>query len=129
MINPSFSETVTHYHQKKAIDGISGRSITEWERKLYKNCYFRVNYVESLSGNTLSQASSYTAKIPYDNEKKVFTPGDILVLGEAEEKIENVQGKRTADLIAEHKPDCFIIRTVADNTKTAGGRHYRLTGA
>lgn len=126
MINPSFSETVTHYHRKRVCT--EERSITKWERRIYRGCYFRVNSVEDLSGNTLSQASSYVAKIPYDNEKKVFAPGDILVLGEAVEEIENVQGRRATDLLEQYKPNCFTIRTVADNTKTACGRHYRLTG-
>ena len=129
MINPTFSETITHFLQKRVIDPETNRSTTEWERKCYKNCYFGSNSVESLSGNTLSQASSYTVKIPYSEEKKVFTSGDIIVRGEVTDKISNIQGQRTTDLIAKYKPDCFTVRTISENTKIPHGAHYKLTGA
>lgn len=129
MINPTFCETITHYQQKKVINPDNNRSEIMWERKAYKNCYFGANSVENLSGNTLSQASSYTVRIPYDDEKKVFTSGDIIVCGEVTDEISNVSGSRTADLIAKYKPDCFTVRTITDNTKIPHGAHYKLTGA
>ena len=129
MINPTFVSTVTHYGQKKEVDSTTNRNVIKWERKCYKNCYFGVNSVESLSGNTLSQASSYTVRIPFSGEELEFNSGDIIVLGEVTDDVDNTTGNRTSDLIAKYKPDCFTVRTVSDNTKLSHGAHFKLTGA
>lgn len=129
MINPTFSNTVTHYHQKKTFNEQTKRTETEWVRNVYKECYFGSNDVENIQGNTLSQASSYIARIPFDGTKKAFISGDIIVLGEVIDEIGDIQGQRATDLIAKYKPDCFTVRTISDNTKITYGAHYKLTGA
>lgn len=129
MINPTFKDVVTHYHQKREIDEVTKRSNTVWVRNVYKNCYFGTNEAESVSGNTLSQASSYTVRIPHENKKIEVISGDIIVRGEVSDEISNVQGERTTDLISKYKPDCFTVRVITDNTKIKHGAHYKLTGA
>ena len=137
MINPTFCDVLTVYHQVKP---------NEWVRSVHKECYFGVNNVENLNGTTLSQASSYIARIPYRGERYALqiASGDIVVLGEINDVISDEKGKRPNDLIAKYKPDCFTVRTFKDNTKifkknmnsnmqqfyySKNGCHYKLIGA
>ena len=137
VINPTFCDVLTVYHQIES---------NKWVRSVYKECYFGVNNVETISGATLSQASSYIARIPYYGErnKLQITSGDIVVLGEISDTISDEKGKRPNDLIAKYKPNCFTVRTFKDNTKilnkfangimqrndySKNGCHYKLTGA
>lgn len=129
MINPTFKEVITHYHQKRSIDTSTNRTQTEWIRTVYCNCFFGTHEAESLSGNTLSQASSYIVRIPFIGERMEFSSGDVIFLGEIKDIPEDSAGKRISDLIGKYKPDCFTVRTIADNTKISYGAHYKLTGA
>jgi len=137
VINPTFCDVLTVYHQVKP---------NEWVRSVHKECYFGVNNVENLNGTTLSQASSYIARIPYLGEENALqiASGDIVVLGEINDVISDEKGKRPNDLIAKYKPNCFAVRTFKDNTKifknktnsimqlnhySKNGCHYKLIGA
>ena len=128
MIDPTFNETVTVYHQHKFYDETKKRNVTEWTRAVYNECYFGLQKSESLNGNTLSHTSSYTAKIPYNGKVLVIAPGDIVVLGEVYDTIDDVQSKRATDLINKYKANCFTVRTFSDNTKIPEDAHYKLTG-
>lgn len=134
MINPTFCDVLTVYHQVKP---------NEWVRSVHKECYFGVNNVENLNGTTLSQASSYIARIPYYGEKSALqiSSGDIVVLGKIYFEISDEKGCRPNDLIAKYKPNCFTVRTFKDNTKIfkdstyatknnyiKNGCHYKLIG-
>ena len=129
MINPTFKDTITVFHQEGHLNTATNRTVTIWKRNLYTDCYFGVNNVETLNGNTLSQASSYTVRIPYANEAININSGDIVVLGKVNDTIADVQGNRASDIISKYKPNCFTVRTVKDNTKILHGSHYKLIGA
>jgi len=129
VINPTFSDVLTVYHQQKQLDAETNRNITKWIRSVFNECYFGVSNVESLNGTTLSQASSYIARIPYKGKALEIAPGDIVVLGSVNDEVIDAQGKRTTDLIAKYKPNCFTVRTFKDNTKIIHSAHYKLIGA
>ena len=128
MIDPTFNTTVTLYHQHKHLDETSKKNVTEWIRTVYKECYYGTQKAEDLNGNTLSQASSYVVKIPYNGTELNILPGDIIVKGVADDIIADVQGYRATDLINKYKPDCFTVRTSSDNTKIEEDAHYKVTG-
>ena len=54
MINPTFKDTVTLYHQHK--DTENGRTVTKWMRSVFEECYFGEQIAENVTGNTLSLA-------------------------------------------------------------------------
>lgn len=126
MINPTFNQTITLYHQSKDVS--SGKTVAMWTRTVHKECFYGTQKAENLNGNTLSQASSYIARIPYNGTAIDVGDGDIVVLGDVMDEIVDVQGSRATDLLQKYKPDCFVVRTCSDNTKIAHGAHYKLTG-
>lgn len=128
MIDPTFNETVTLYHQQKRYDDKTKRNVTEWTRSVHKECYFGTQDAQVLNGTTLSLASSYVVKIPHNGIALNVAPGDIIIKGDVSDVIEDVQGKRANDLLNKYKPDCFTIRTVSANTKIPEDAHYKLTG-
>lgn len=128
MINPTFTDTITLYHQHKELDESTKRILTKWARNVFKECYFGTREAESVTGTTLSLASAYTARIPYNGNEVACAPGDVIVHGEVFDEVEDVSGKRVSDLLAKYKPNAFTVRTVAENTKMLQGAHYKLTG-
>ena len=124
MINPTFKDTVTVYHQIKDKD----RPITTWKRSVYEECFFGAVDAESLSGNTLSDASTYIVRIPYEEKAIDIAKGDVVVKGEVIDEIVDVAGQRINDLLARYKPDAFTVRSVADNTKIPFAAHYKAVG-
>ncbi len=128
MIDPTFCDSITLYHQHRYRDEEKKRNVTEWIRSVHNECYFGTQNVQALNGTTLSMASSYICKIPFAIDLNI-APGDIIVKGNVTDVISDVQGQRTTDLLAKYKPDCFTVRTVAANTKIPEDAHYKLTGA
>ena len=128
VINPTFNTTITLYHQHKYIDETTKQTVTEWKRSNHNECYYGTQKAESLNGNTLSQASSYIVRIPYNGTSVEIAEGDIVICGDVADEIKDIQGKRVTDLIQKYKPDCFVVRTCTDNTKILYGAHYKLTG-
>lgn len=126
MINPTFKDTVTLYHQHKEAE--NGRTVTKWTRKVFKECFFGTQIAQNTTGNTLSLASGYTVRIPQTDAALEFAPGDIIVKGVVTDEIEDVAGKRVNDLLAKYRPDAFTVRTVSDNTKIPQGAHYKAVG-
>ena len=126
MINPIFNQTITLYHQSKDVSSV--KTITVWTRTVHTECYYGTQKAENLSGNTLSQASSYIVRIPYNGTKIDVCEGDVIVCGSVSDEITDMQGSRMTDLLKKYKPDCFTVRTCSDNTKIAHGAHYKLTG-
>lgn len=126
MINPSFKETVTLYHQQREV--INNRAVTKWTRTVFNECFFGTQIAQGMNGNTLSLASSYTARIPFEGKLAEIAPGDIIVCGEVADEIEDISGKRVTDLLAKYRPDAFTVRAVSDNTKIPQGAHYKAVG-
>ena len=126
MINPTFKDMVTLYHQRKDIE--SGRTVTKWTRKVFKECFFGEQIAENVTGNTLSLANGYTARIPFTGDAVAIAPGDIIVKGRVTDEIEDVAGKRVNDLLAKYRPDAFTVHAVSDNTKIPQGAHYKAVG-
>ena len=127
MITEVFNAKITLYHQVKACDDETKRNITKWVRNVYEECFFGTTTVQSLSGDTLSQASSFIVRIPGIDEINI-TPGDVVVRGEIFDEIADEQGKRINDVLNRHKPYSFTIRAVCDNRMITEGAHYKLTG-
>ncbi len=128
MINPTFKDTITIYHQHRYLDEENKRNVTEWIRTVHKNCYFGTHSAESLNGNVLSLANSYIARIPYNGAHFNIAAGDIVIKGEVMDIISDTQGSRTSDLLNKHKPDSFTVRAVVDNSKIPQAAHYKLAG-
>lgn len=128
MINPTFSESVTLYHQYQEVDEQTKRKATKWARSVYEECYFGTHEAESVSGTTLSLASSYVVRIPYHGTKVVCAPGDVVVHGIIDDVVADVSGQRISDLLAKYKLEAFTVRAVSDNTKISCGAHYKLSG-
>lgn len=124
MINPTFIDTVTVYHQIKDKD----QPKTTWKRSVYEECFFGTVDAESLSGNTLSDASTYIVRIPYRDAAVDIAPGDVVVKGAILDEIADVAGQRINDLLARYKPNAFTVRSVADNTKIPFAAHYKAVG-
>lgn len=127
MINPTFCDTVTVYHQVKRMDETTKRNVVEWIRTVYQNCYFGTTTAQALSGTTLSVANGYTVRIPAESTFQI-SPGDIVVRGDVSDVIEDVQGSRATDILNRYKPNSFTVRAVSDNTKLRHGSHCKLTG-
>lgn len=137
MINPTFQDTITLYHQHRHLDETTKRNVTEWVRMVLTDCYFGTQNVETLNGNTLSQASSYTVRIPkndayteqYNGVGFSVAPGDIIVKGEVLDEISSISGVTASDVLNKYKPNSFTVRTFSDNTKIPHAAHYKVTGA
>ena len=127
MINESFNTKITLYHQVKNYDEATKRSVTEWKRNVFDDCFFGTDVAQSLNGNTLTQASSFIVRIPSVGELDIL-PGDIIVKGEIFEDITDEANKRINDVLNRYKPYSFTIRTVCDNRMITEGAHYKLTG-
>lgn len=134
MINPTFSNTLTVFHQEKYFDEETKKNVTKWVKTIFKNCFYKMQGAETLNGTTLSQASGYIARIPYKGKSLNIVPGDIIVKGivedeeDGEDIIQDVQGKRVSDLLNKFKPDCFTVRAVSGNIEIPEGAHYKVTG-
>ena len=128
MITPTFNDNITVYHCIKRLDEATKRNVTEWQRQVYTDCYFGIKEVETLSGNTLTKANSYTVRIPSDGTVLPVIPGDLVVLGAVNDEISDTQGNRTSDLIERYKPNVCTVRTVRDNTKIPLGSHFAIGG-
>ena len=127
MINPTFCDTVTVYHQVKTLNEATKRNVIEWIRTVFRNCYFGTTTAQALSGTTLSVANGYTVRIPSGKTLDI-SPGDIVVRGEVSDIIEDVQDSRATDILNRYKPNSFTVRAVQDNTKLGHGSHCKLTG-
>lgn len=145
MITPVFKDTVTIYNRHQYTDAQTGKTKIKWFRTVLHNCYYSTKRIEVLNGNILSQADSYSVRIP-ENKKyrdtaawknmpldlinKYFTisTGDVIVKGEISDDIEDTAGKRITDLIEKYKPNCFTVKTFSDNTKIKFGAHYAVGG-
>ena len=128
MINPTFKDTVTLYHQTKEVDEVNRRTITKWTRRVFKECFYGTQIAEGLTGTTLAVANGYTVRIPFTDKVMEIAPGDIIVKGAVSDEIEDVAGKRATELVAKYKPDAFTVRAVSDNTKIFCGAHYKVVG-
>ncbi len=128
MINPTFSDVITLYHQSCEVDEQTKRTVTKWSKRVFKDCYFGTREAESVNGTTLSLASSYVVRIPHNGLKVVCAPGDIVVYGSVEDIVDDVAGQRVSDLLAKYKPNAFTVRAVSYNTKIPCGAHYKLSG-
>ena len=128
MIDPTFNENITVYHQQKYFDETTQKNVVEWTRTVHNECYFGTQDAQALNGTTLSLASSYVVKIPHNGIELSIAPGDIIVKGEVVDAIEDVRDKRANDLLNKYKPDCFTVRTVSANIKIPEDAHYKLTG-
>lgn len=126
MINPTFKDMVTLYHQQREVT--NNRTVIKWMRTVFENCFFGSQIAQGMNGNTLSLASSYTVRIPFEGKTVEIAPGDIIVRGEVMDEIEDVSGKRVNDLLAKYRPDAFTVRAVSDNTKLPHGAHYKAVG-
>lgn len=124
-----WNNLITIYHQNVQVDEETKRTVRTWERVCLSECFFGVRDEQSLNGNTLSVANSYTVRIPYSGQLCQIVPGDIIVRGHVPDEIADEQGKRTTDLLQKYKPFVFTVRAVSDNTKIVGLAHYKLTGA
>lgn len=127
MITEVFNAKITLYHCVKAYDEETGRNTTKWVRNCYNECFFGTTAAQSLSGDTLSQASSYIVRIPGIKRIEVM-PGDVVVRGEIFDEIADEAGMRINDILSKHKPYCFTVKTVSDNRTITEGAHYKLTG-
>ena len=128
MINPTFTSSVTIFHQERTVDEETKRSVIKWIRKVYDNCFFGSHVAESVSGNVVSQASSFIIRIPMSQNPTDIIPGDIAIEGKVFDEITDASGNRASDVLNRYKPRSFTIRTVSDNTKTGMGAHIKLTG-
>ncbi len=124
MINPTFKDTVTVYHQIKDKE----QPKTIWKRCVYTECFFGTVDAEGLSGNTLSDASTFIVRIPYTDAVVEIAPGDVVVKGAIPLEIADVAGQRINDLLARYKPNAFTVRSTADNTKIPFAAHYKAVG-
>lgn len=128
MLNPTFKDTITLYHQHRYFNEETKRNVTEWIRSIHEECFFGSEEAKSVNGTTVSLASSYTARIPYNGSVVEVAPGDVVVRGNVPDEIIDAQGQRITDLLAKYKPDSFTVRAFKDNTKIQHGAHYKLTG-
>lgn len=129
MINPTFCNTVTIYHQERKIDETTKRSVIHWIRTVYHDCFFGCHTAESLNGTTLAIANGYTVRIPAASPIGSICPGDIAVKGAILDEVTEESGNRITDLLNRYKPNSFTVRAVSDNTKIKHGAHIKLTGA
>ena len=127
MITEVFNAKITLYHAVKEYDDTTKRNVTKWVRNVFENCFFGTDVAQSLSGNTLAQASSFIVRIPGTDELDI-SPGDVVIRGEIFDDIADEQNKRINDVLNKHSPYSFTIRTVRDNRTITEGAHYKLTG-
>lgn len=128
MINPTFCNTVTVYHQEKTVDEATKRNVIKWIRKVYHDCFFGTVTAQALNGTTLSVADSYIVRIPASASISPISPGDIVIKGEVADEVSDVAGCRATDVLNRYKPNSFTVRAFSDNTKLKQGAHYKLTG-
>lgn len=121
MINPTFCDTITLYHRDN--------STNQWSRQVFKECYFGIEEGSALSGVNLKKGNTYLVRIPTVTPKVVkIQPGDVVVKGIVTDNLADVQGQRVSDLLAKHKPDCFVVSGIKHNTKIKFGAHIKVTG-
>lgn len=136
MITPAFSDTITLYHKWTRLNPETNKNETSWVRFVLKDCCFVMQDVKTLSDMTLKQASSYTVRIPQNDDFVEYyagtgfsvAPDDIVIKGEVNDEVREEQGYRTSDLLKKYKPFCFTVKTFADDTKIQNGAHYKITG-
>ena len=128
MINPTFCDTITVYHQERKIDETTKRSVIQWIRKVYHDCFFGTVTAQAVNGTTLSVTDSYTVRIPAGDFISPITTGDIVMKGEVSDEVSDVAGCRATDVLNRYKPNSFTVRAFSDNTKLKQGAHYKLTG-
>ena len=119
-MNPNYVHTITLYHQD---DG-------EWIRNVYEGCFFKAGIAVTLNGTQASQVNTYTVRIPKDVAGDCFeaAAGDMVILGECWDVINNEKGNRFAEVLNRNKPNAFKVTAVSDNTSHVLDKHYRLGG-
>lgn len=127
MINPTFCDSVTVYHQVKKLDETTKRNVSLWIRTVYHDCFFGTTIAQELNGTTLSVANGYTVRISANHSLDIV-PGDIVVRGDVPDNIQDAQGFRATDVLNRYKPNSFTVRAVSDNTKVPFGAHCKLVG-
>lgn len=112
MRHPLFSDTVTVYH----------REGEHFVRHVMRGVQWRQK-VERINDNgKLSLATVTSVTVPAELEM-VMRMGDVLVLGEADEFTQEYT-------IAQLKKDCptyCTIKSIADNTRRARLKHWKVT--
>ena len=149
---PWWDKTVTIYN--KVVDPTTQR--VTWYKNTAENCFWKyVNNTYTIgnagtsTGGIVLETKSVICRIPKSDkfvDKKTwrelpeeeraehftFANGDIIVLGEVEDVIdEYTAGQRSTDLVAKYKEDdaCIEIDTYVDNCQTGVNlEHYRIVG-
>lgn len=119
---PTWRTTVTVYH--KIIDKIN--KAVRWERAAYHNCFYKKQKTEAITGDTLTQISSYIVRIPTNTELPIAN-GDIVAKGIITEDIPDNDSGNT--FIKNHKDNCFVVKYCSANI--GDGlllQHYHLGG-
>ena len=76
---PSYSnKTSTIYHRETSKDE-KGRTHTEWQRRIYENCFAHKVTKQSVNNNEIVRSSVYVVRIPHFAEVAV---GDIIILSD-----------------------------------------------
>lgn len=120
-MNPNYVHTVTLYHKKD--DGT-------YKRSVHKNCFWKAEIAKVQTGTDVSQANTYTVRIPESEIGRGFeaAPGDMVILGTVKDTISNTAGFRAAEVLTRYKPNAFKVTAASDNTSHLMDKHYRLGG-
>lgn len=103
-----WNKTVTIYHRKISKDE-KGRTHTEWQRRIYENCFAHKVTKQSVNNNEIVHSSVNIVRIPHFAEVAV---GDIIILFDIKD-----DAILTSEIDIKNKyPNCFIASDIHDNT-------------
>lgn len=82
------------------------------------------------SGTEVSQANTYTVRIPIEVAGAGFVAavGDVVVHGECQDEITGKSPQTATEVLQRNKPEAFRVTAYSDSTSHFAGKHYRLGG-
>ena len=138
-MNRNYISTITLYSRVMA-------SFTEdrkekWIRTVIHNCFWKSQIKTGFSDTAAISQNVYTVRIPEDGRYRPYaefvrnpggcfsiSQGDIVILGECQERITGESGHTAAQHLNRYKPNAFQVTAFSDNTTFPVAKHYRLGG-
>lgn len=119
-MNPNYVDTITVFRKQNGA----------WVKTVLHNCFWKSKIETVQNGTEVNKVNTYNVRIPLKVAGEGFKllTGDVVVLGECQDKITMKSPNTAVEVLQRNKPDAFIVTAYTDNTSRLMDKHYRLGG-
>lgn len=119
-----WNETITVFHRNEVSS--YGKIKIVYTKHIYTDCFWKENESYKLNGTTIAKAISYIVRIPSTNENVTVSAEDVVIRGDIPEEME--ESGYISAIQKKYVGNCFVVSSVADNTKQPTTKHWKATG-